>query len=123
MVLTKCATIFADNNWCIVTNNIITSTGKNEGSPILNYKVEQIRGFGPPPMCVQKCDRSCNGGVGGWVCVCAAVCPGGHVLRVCVCVVCVCVCVCLCVCVQKCDRSCNGRLETGEIEGTVEAAR
>ena len=48
MVLTKCATIFADNNWFIVRNNIITSTGKNQGCPILNYKVEQIRGFGPP---------------------------------------------------------------------------
>src|SRR4029434_11276025 len=52
MVLTKCSTIFADNNLFIVRNNIITSTGKNQGCPILNYKVEQIRGFSPPPIII-----------------------------------------------------------------------
>src|SRR4029434_1965612 len=109
MVLTKCATIFTDNNWFIVTNNIITSTGKNEGSPILNYKVEQIRGFGPPPMCVQKCDRSCNGCVCVCVCVCLCVCVCSPVVelvgvyellgvRVCVCA---CARVCVCVCVPQ----------------------
>ena len=41
MVLTNYGDNFAGNNWFIVRNNISTSTGKNQGCPILNYKLNR----------------------------------------------------------------------------------